>query len=72
MTSAQKWNSVKCAPGDTSGLCANHQPQLLGVTSALLALSTMMVLLRLISRGMSAMSYWFDDAAIIIGLVGFL
>ena len=71
MTSKQKWHSVNCVPGDTSSLCANQQPQLLGVTSALLALSTMLVGLRLISRGLSAISYWFDDLAIVIGLVSF-
>ena len=69
MAAAHKWNSIKCAPGDTSALCANQQPQLLGVTSALLALSTMVVVLRLVSRGLSATSYWFDDAAIVVALV---
>ena len=69
MAAVGKWDSIKCPPGDTSGLCANHQPQLLGVTIALLALSTTFVGLRLVSRGLSAMSYWYDDAAIIIGLV---
>ena len=69
MASGQKWHSVKCAGADTSGLCANHQPQLLAVTSALVALSTMLVGLRLISRKLSAMSYWYDDVAIIVGLV---
>ena len=71
MPAKQEWDTVKCAPGDTSGLCANHQPALLAVTSVLLALSTIIVGLRLISRGLCAMNFWFDDAAIIVGLVGF-
>lgn len=71
MPAGQKWDSVKCASGDTASLCANHQPALLAVTSVLLALSTILVGLRLISRGLSAISYWFDDLAIVIGLVGF-
>ena len=71
MPPGHKWNSVKCAPGDTTGLCANNQPQLLGATSALLALSTIVVGLRLISRGLSATTFWFDDLAIIVALVGF-
>lgn len=71
MAAKLKWDSVKCAPGDVSGLCANHQPQLLAVTSVLLALSTTLVVLRLVSRGISSMKWWFDDLAIIIALVGF-
>ena len=43
---------------------------LVGYSVALIALSSILAILRLISRRLSAAKFWWDDALIVVSLVG--
>ena len=46
-----------------------RQPQIIGVATMLLFLSTLAVALRLLFRRMTGMGLWYDDYTIMVALV---
>ena len=58
-----------CSLPGMGQMCQNTTRLLIAVTVALMALATMAVVLRLLSRRVSALTYWWDDTAILAALV---
>ena len=50
-------------------MCNTHTHELVGACAALLALATTAVMLRLLSRRLSALTFWWDDVMIIASLM---
>ena len=58
-----------CALPGMSQMCEDDTHIVIGTCIGLMVLSTLAVLLRLASRRISALSFWWDDAVIISSLV---
>ncbi|CAD6589656.1 MAG: hypothetical protein ASARMPREDX12_003920 [Alectoria sarmentosa] len=59
-----------CASPGMSQMCQDNTHIVIGTCIGLIVLSTSAVLLRLASRRVSALSFWWDDAVIILSLMG--
>jgi len=60
-----------CSLPGMKAMCLSNTSIVIGLCAALLALATIAVMLRLISRWLSALPFWYDDAAILLSLVRF-
>ncbi|KAK4695498.1 hypothetical protein P7C71_g2266, partial [Lecanoromycetidae sp. Uapishka_2] len=58
-----------CSLPGMQAMCQDNTRALVGIGAALLVLATTAVILRLASRRMSALTFWWDDVAIIASLV---
>ena len=58
-----------CAQPGMSQMCQDNTHVVLGTCIGLMILSTSAVLLRLASRRVSTLSFWWDDATILLSLV---
>ena len=58
-----------CSLPGMHDMCNTHTHTLVGVCAALLALATTAVMLRLVSRRLSALTFWWDDVMIVASLL---